>query len=171
MRKLIPRGLKKEQKEELASTEALLAWLQAGKDVRLNREWSVNDVEVINQHQLLTAKPCVFLINLSEEDYKRKKNKWLGKIAQWVTEHGGEPIIPFSAAFEKKLVDMPDDEAAAYQKDNEIVTCLPKIIKTGFKAIQVGGGAGRGGCPFCPPSHAAPCPSSPARPPARPRHS
>ena len=37
--------------------------------------------------------------------------QWLGKIAAWVAAHGGEPIIPFSAAFERKLVEMPDDEA------------------------------------------------------------
>ena len=31
--------------------------------------------------------------------------------------HGGEPLIPFSGAFESKLFDMPDDEKAAYCKE------------------------------------------------------
>lgn len=33
-------------------------------------------VEVVNTLQLLTAKPVTYLVNLSEKDYIRKKNKW-----------------------------------------------------------------------------------------------
>ncbi len=42
-------------------------------------------------------------MNLSEEDYKRKKNKWLAKIHAWVTAHGGGPMIPYSGSLEAKL--------------------------------------------------------------------
>ena len=34
---------------------------------------------------LLTAKPVIYLINLSEKDYQRKKNKWLAKTFQWIS--------------------------------------------------------------------------------------
>jgi hypothetical protein len=42
-------------------------WLQAGTDVRFG-EWSTKDIEIINanNYNLLTAKPVVYLINLSE---------------------------------------------------------------------------------------------------------
>ena len=33
-------------------------------------------IDVVNQLQLLTAKPVIYLVNLSERDYVRKKNKW-----------------------------------------------------------------------------------------------
>ena len=33
-------------------------------------------IDVINELQLLTAKPVIYLVNLSERDYVRKKNKW-----------------------------------------------------------------------------------------------
>ncbi len=33
-------------------------------------------IEVLNKHLLLTAKPVIYLVNLSEKDYARKKNKW-----------------------------------------------------------------------------------------------
>ena len=39
-------------------------------------EWSTQEVEVLNQHLFLTSKPVLYLINLSEKDYLRKKNKW-----------------------------------------------------------------------------------------------
>jgi obg-like ATPase 1 len=32
----------------------------------------------------LTSKPVIYLVNLSAEDYTRKKNKWLPKIAEWI---------------------------------------------------------------------------------------
>lgn len=116
------------------------------------------------------------------------------QIFEWVKEHGGEPIIPFSGIMEAKIFDMPDDEKATYLKEvmllpslahgvqhhrasgcqpcaldsmpgpkppcwgwlvqiqmlrkfstfrravsvqNEAVSALPKIITTGFKAIQL----------------------------------
>ena len=39
-------------------------------------DWSSQEVEVLNQHLFLTSKPVMYLINLSEKDYIRKKNKW-----------------------------------------------------------------------------------------------
>ena len=133
-------GLKKEQKEELATAEKVLAWLESGKDVRegVNTDtWSIKDVDWLNEKQLLTSKPVVFLVNLSPEDYARKKNKWLPKIAAWVEAHGGGKIIPFSGRLESDLVDMPADEREKHCKEQNVESALPKIIKTGFSAIQL----------------------------------
>ncbi len=47
-------------------------------------EWSAREVEILNTWQLLTAKPVVYLVNVSEKDYARKKNKFLPKIFEWV---------------------------------------------------------------------------------------
>ncbi|CAI5501285.1 unnamed protein product [Closterium sp. Naga37s-1] len=114
----------------------VLAHLNEGKDVRLG-EWKAADIEVLNTFQLLSAKPVVYLVNLTEKDYQRKKNKWLAKIHGWVQEHGQDPIIPFSGVLESKLADMPADEVATYCKENDIQSGLPKIIKTGFAAINL----------------------------------
>lgn len=35
-----------------------------------------SQIDVVNSLQLLTAKPVTYLVNLSEKDYIRKKNKW-----------------------------------------------------------------------------------------------
>ena len=42
-----------------------------------------------------------------------------------VQEHGGETILPFSCAFEQKLVDMPEDEAVKYCAENHITRQVP----------------------------------------------
>ena len=130
------RGLKKDQIEELECCEKLKAWMEEGKDVRFG-VWSAKEIDLLNTYTLITAKPVVYLVNLSETDYIRKKNKWLGKIAEWVKEHGGDAVIPFSGAYENKLVDMPEDEKAKLEKENGVPSAIPKVIVQGFKAIQL----------------------------------
>ena len=74
---------------------------------------------------------------MSELDFIKKKNKWLGKIAEWIKAHGGDQIIPFSVAFEGKLLDMSEEARAAYCAEVGAVSQLPKIIKAGFNALQL----------------------------------
>ena len=78
--------------------------------IRFN-DWHEKDIEVLNKHLFNTSKPMVYLLNMSEEDYIKKKNKWLGKVKQWIDEHDpGATVIPFSANYEYRLVDLPDEE-------------------------------------------------------------
>lgn len=46
----------------------------AGRIAPLTRSHS--QIDIVNDLQLLTAKPVIYLVNLSERDYIRKKNKW-----------------------------------------------------------------------------------------------
>jgi len=46
-------------------------------------------------------------------------------------------LIPFSGALEFKLVDMPEDERAAYLKEVGTISGLDKIILQGYKALQL----------------------------------
>jgi ribosome-binding ATPase YchF (GTP1/OBG family) len=61
--------------------------------------------------QLLTAKQCVVLANLSQEDYMRKKNKWLSAIKLWLQEHAANDVlIPMSCVFESALSALSPEE-------------------------------------------------------------
>jgi len=74
-------------------------WIQLG-------DWSNNtEIEFVNKLYLLTAKPVVYLINLSEADFLKKKNKWLSKIKEWIDTNLPGTIIPYSADHEKKLLE------------------------------------------------------------------
>ncbi|KAF7039333.1 hypothetical protein CFC21_049348 [Triticum aestivum] len=136
LEKSMKRSNDKQLKIDHELCQRVMTHLQDGKDVRLG-EWKAAEIEILNAFQLLTAKPVVYLVNMSEKDYLRKKNKFLPKIHAWVKDHGGETIIPFSCAFEQKLVDMPEDEAAKYCAENQTASLIPKIIKTGFAAIHL----------------------------------
>ncbi|KMZ63764.1 Threonine--tRNA ligase [Zostera marina] len=136
LEKSMKRSNDKQLKVEYECCAKVKAWLQDGKDVRLG-EWKAAEVEILNTFQLLTAKPVVYLVNMNERDYQRKKNKFLPKIHAWVQAHGAEPIIPFSCVLEKTLADMPEDESAKYCEENKLQSALPKIIKTGFSSINL----------------------------------
>jgi obg-like ATPase 1 len=125
--------------------------------------------------QLLTAKPVIYLVNVSQEDYIRKKNKWcvhrrwplpvpvpvpvraagpevagaawlrarrLGKIKQWIDDRevyeGSVPLIPFSCDLESRLSLLPSNaDREALLKELGTSSVLPKIVVTGYKALQL----------------------------------
>lgn len=102
---------------------AMLTWIQ---------------VEVINPLFLLTAKPIVYLVNLSEKDYIRQKNKYLPKVFEWIKENSPGPLIPISASFEERLALMADDSAAEEEcKKLSTKSGLPKVITTMRQALNL----------------------------------
>ncbi|KAL5157933.1 Obg-like ATPase 1 [Glycine soja] len=130
--KSMKRSNDKQLKIELECCQRVKALLEEGKDIRLG-DWKAADIEILNSFQLLTAKPVVYLVNMTEKDYQRKKNKFLPKIHAWVQEHGGETIIPFSCALERNLADMPPDEAAKYCEENKTQRVPKEIL---WKALE-----------------------------------
>jgi len=48
------------------------------------------EIDIVkDKFELITTKPIIYCVNLSKRDYIRKRNKWLGKIGDWVKAHGG----------------------------------------------------------------------------------
>jgi obg-like ATPase 1 len=64
------------KKEELNIIEKVAEFMSRGRDVRKG-DWNMTEVNVINTLHLLTAKPMIYLCNMSEEDYRtQENNKW-----------------------------------------------------------------------------------------------
>lgn len=93
----------------------------------------------MNELLLLTAKPVTYLVNLSEKDYIRKKNKWLAKIKAWIDENNpGDLLIPFSVALEERLASLPDDAAREEElKTIATTSALGKITTAGYASLHV----------------------------------
>ncbi|KAG1450809.1 hypothetical protein G6F56_008245 [Rhizopus delemar] len=128
----------KAKKEEAAIVNKVLEWVQEGKDVR-HGDWSNKEVDVINGLHLITAKPVIYLANLSEKDFIRKKNKWLPKIKAWIDENSaGDMMIPYSGAYEYRLTLAEPEEKESIQKELNTPSVLPKIIVNGYAALQLG---------------------------------
>jgi len=83
--------------------------------------------------------PPMLLVNLSEKDYIRKKNKWLPKIKAWIdTNNSGDPLIPFSVALEERLAQLPTDEdRAAAEKEAGATSNLGKITTAGYASLDL----------------------------------
>ena len=76
LERLVARGEKK-YKAEFDVVDKMLKLLRdEHKHIRF-AEWTANEIELLNNYLMLTSKPQIYLINLSEKDYIRKKNKWL----------------------------------------------------------------------------------------------
>jgi len=102
-------------------------------------DWNAADIEVLNKHLFITSKPMIYLVNLSEKDFIRKKNKWLPKIKEYVDKHDpGAMIIPISGAFEQKLLEFESDEdRKAFEQETKCTSSLSKVIVQGYKALQL----------------------------------
>jgi obg-like ATPase 1 len=154
------KNMDKNKVAELDCVRKVYAMVKDDKrDVRLG-DWSNREIEVLNGLNLLTAKPVVYLVNMSEKDYVRKKNKWLAKIKAWIDEkaaaktddpndlYSKPPLIPFSCKMESFLASTQDkeeqekylkklQETYGEEKSGEVKTALSKIITTGYQALQL----------------------------------
>lgn len=129
--------------QELEVLHKAMEAVKGGRPIRFV-EWKANEVEAINSLYLLSAKPVVYLVNMSAHDFERKRNKWLPKIFAWVQEQAkpwSEPVIPFCAALEAELATARHEEAkkAGAEEDIHLQACgtLAKIVRTGYAALDL----------------------------------
>jgi len=96
----------------------------------------MGQIEVINTLLLLTAKPVIYLVNLSEKDYIRQKNKHLAKIKAWIdTNTPGDLLIPLSISLEDRLSKLSEPEAAAELTRLGTKSALARIAVSGYQAL------------------------------------
>jgi len=106
--------------------------------------WNAAEIEQINEKlpNLITTKPMIFLVNISKRDYIRGGNRYLKLVQDWVAEHGGGLIIPFSVEFEEELSKHTRDgndeaKAALLAQLNGRGSVLPRIIKCGYRQLNL----------------------------------
>ncbi|KAL7668183.1 hypothetical protein ACOME3_008897 [Neoechinorhynchus agilis] len=116
--------------------QRLLKLLDSDKRPVRHCTWTDKEVEVLNELLLLSAKPMIYLINMSKHDYIRKKNKWLIPIKQWLDENDpGAKAIPFSVSYELELMDKQEVDGKKNQLSDDSI--LPKIITNGYQALDL----------------------------------
>jgi len=134
----VGRGADKKLKPEYDTLQKIKTIVVDEKQHIRFADWNVNEIEVLNKYLFLTSKPALYLVNLSEKDYIRKKNKWLIKIKEYVDKNDpGAVIIPFSGIFENKLLEMTETERQAYTDEVKATSALDKIIVQGYKTLQL----------------------------------
>jgi len=130
--------------------EKVMALLEANTPVQTG-EFTLSEVEHIKDWGLITTKPQVYIVNMTQKSFIRKGHKFLPKINDWVKTHGGGQIIPMSAEFEQNIQDLKEDKEAQknFLKDCEEQakgfgitspglmpkSVVPKIIRSGRMAL------------------------------------
>lgn len=67
-------------------------------------DWSGDEIEILNTYNFLTAKPTVFMLNVSPEDYASQTNKYEADVRAWIKETSPEDqFMLFSAKYETEL--------------------------------------------------------------------
>ena len=136
----------KQRKFELDTLQRLHQQVAEEKKAVRFGEWNAKEIEeVINPLQLLTAKSVVYLVNISEGDYARKKNRWLAKIKAWIDANSpGDTMIPLSCSLENTLVALSPDEREEYLRalaaehaTPALASALPRIITTGYSTLHL----------------------------------
>jgi len=125
------------KRSEMEVMEKAIEHLRQGKDIR-NGEWNQREFDIINDQLCLTSKPIIYVINMSTDDFMRQKNRWLARIKNWITENSpGCPMIPMSVECEQVIETLPELERETYFTENKTRSMIPKIITTGFKALNL----------------------------------
>lgn len=129
----------KSWEEEKAAMDKFVTFLEEGKDIRNGLDiWSTKEIEYLNDYQLLTAKPCMFAVNLNFNDFKRKKNKFLKAIFDWVSANSpGSMIIPYCGSYEEELQELDAAACKAKETEDEVQSALPRMIRNAFSMVNL----------------------------------
>jgi obg-like ATPase 1 len=127
----------KEKQLVYETMQRVLDLVESGVDVRFG-DWTPFDIDVINEMTLLTAKPVVFLCNMSPKDYNKGTNKYIEALKEFIaSQPEEEPCIAYSAKYEAKLASFESAEEREKFCEGKQPTAFPQIVWAGYKALHL----------------------------------
>jgi len=118
----------KELEKELALLQKVDTHLKAGKPARL-LEYTEDEQEIVKQLHLLTMKPMMYVVNVSESEDLETCN---------VVIEEGIPHVYVCARLEAELAELNDEDATEYMKELGMTQSgLDKIIVAGYKLLNL----------------------------------
>ncbi|KAA3438362.1 redox-regulated ATPase YchF [Rufibacter hautae] len=94
-------------KKEFASLQRFKDHLESGKNAR-SLDYSEEDLEAIEDLQLLTIKPVIYVANVDEESIQTG-NKFLDALKEHVKDENAQVVV-ISAAIEEQIADFTEPE-------------------------------------------------------------
>jgi GTP-binding protein YchF len=130
------RAKEKEAAELVALLEPVVAALEDGRPAR-TVEVAKDQQALFDQQQLLTAKPVLYVCNVSEEE-AQTGNDWTQKVAAMAAEKGADHVI-ISAEIESEIAQLESQE----EKDEYLGDLgleepgLAKLIRKGYALLDL----------------------------------
>ncbi|HTY67787.1 MAG TPA: redox-regulated ATPase YchF [Alphaproteobacteria bacterium] len=129
------RGGDKEAKAQVEVMEPVLALLRDGKPARRFKP-SAEQVPVLQQMQLLTAKPVLYVCNV-EEASAAKGNGLSEKVAARAKAEGASSVV-VSAAIEAEVAQLPEADRAEFLSSLGLTeTGLARVIRAGYGLLNL----------------------------------
>src|SRR5215469_2619404 len=129
------RGGDKEAKAQVDVMEPVLALLRDGKPARVFKP-SAEQVPVLQQMQLLTAKPVLYVCNV-EEASAAKGNALSAKVAARAKAEGASSVV-VSAAIEAEVAQLPEADRAEFLSSLGLAeTGLARVIRAGYGLLNL----------------------------------
>ena len=142
LEKRVPALAKKGQagdKEAKAAAQVLgraLDLLRDGKPARLAEARDPEEARLLDQAQLLTAKPVLYVCNVDEAD-AADGNALSARVFEKARAEGAEAVV-VSAAIEAEIATMPADERGDFLAELGLTeTGLARVIRAGYRLLHL----------------------------------
>ena len=130
------RGGEKEAQAELALLDKLHPALSEGRGARSIELTDAED-RLLRSYNLLTAKPILYLANVSEDDLPEGENEHVSALRQAVSESGEvADVIPISSKIESELAELPAEERTEFLGSLGLDEAgLHTLIRAGYRLL------------------------------------
>ena len=110
--------------------------LRDGKPARLTEANDVEERRVLDQAQLLTAKPVLYVCNVNEED-AADGNALSQKVFDKAKAEGAQAVV-VSAAIEAEIATMPQEDRGEFLAELGLEeTGLARVIRAGYELLHL----------------------------------
>jgi ribosome-binding ATPase len=121
---------------QLEILEKAKAWLESGKNIRA-MEMDEDDHEVLDAIDLLTAKPIIYVANVSEDEIANEDNPYVKQVAELAASEGAG-CVQICAEIEAEMAELEDDERDAFLEDLGIEESgLDKLVKASYSLLDL----------------------------------
>jgi len=110
--------------------------LSEGSFIKLEDYFNTDEILLLKNLNLMSAKPVIYCANVSEADIKNG-NEYTNKVKEYAMTHGAKMVI-ISAKIEEELVDLGVDEANEYLADLGVEDSgITKMIKSVYSLLNL----------------------------------
>lgn len=127
----------KDAQEEMAVLTPIKETLEAGKSARV-LEFDKDEMVYVNQYNLLSIKPIIYVANMVEEDIENPEdNPYYLQLNEYATNEGAD-VIPICAKIESELAGLDEEDRAIFMEDLGIEESgLDKLIRETYHLLNL----------------------------------
>lgn len=93
------------------------------------------EVKILKNLQLLSAKPVIYVANISENDIGKPDNKFVEKVKEFASSEGAK-VISLSAKIEEEIASLPADERDLFKEELGIKESgLEKLVSASYDLL------------------------------------